>query len=1175
MRKTSARAITRESAGNSLVTSPQGITVIAGAKRRRESTELGGPVDVPKPSRDVMVAALAEVGVDVGGCSLDHVQLFSLYRKNANPSKARKPNNQTLQDEIEEIEGRNGRLIVLRKPPSKRRSVNFTLQIPPLEREPARGTNSQSTEGNQDTRDDDDELSEEATILKEWCDSDPFGDQTHSAGLGSGSLVIDKSRTTRSPSPQSTAPLSPHTHNRSAPGAPPRVPDGNSDRHDSTHDLRGASTNQTSRQTSGAGDTRKDLSFLHAASGTSSDEGEDLLGPILDHRLRPRDANSRRVSKTRCASVSKKAGPSQKQKITRLSRSGTQATADDSDEDDEHVVGLSRKPRRKSKVSGAVHSDRQETSGDDNPPAAIGRGRGQRRGSDRARGSSRGRGRGQGRGRGSASARPDTTNLTVQKVSKPSRVKITPRQGNPLQLRVTSPRDSASNIQSTSQRRKKIIPDSDEECHLDNARDDDWTPDANREGSNDEDEELNQPNESNKAPRKSKQSNQPTRSNDANRRNTPVNFSGDTASSRRKGKGRATNQDAVSGDDEEADILQRWKDHDLMGDTSPLARPASPIIPDLDDPSSSVPFGSHATEEMRILCKHLSVVSANTSTNITDIRRLNHRMDMLFDLVQRALSRESTARGSAPRGGRDASSARQSSDEEKDSPCPRTTPQRRYVRKLIRVLLGLKPDDKDAPHGATPAEKRNWNTDTITIQGLLADGPVDLQDTDNTVFTSGLAAHDKSPGSIKIIRDTLYQAGVAKFQPEWSEPMASVNNAHLCRVATAIFIKLVQSGEYSGVSKDVDPGQIYRVILNHLNDTWRRKFRENREWSQNRLQERHKTKVQNNRISKVREARSQFVMARPNLWALTPVVQACCSNDETDSEADQEQDRKICKIWRLPWRNPLLQKIFDDIDAARERNNPVNSSPGNQPRVRQRDPNYPVSKKTPPKGLNVDCYCPLWLDAVVGRRELLKVVEQPILAAVKKNLASDAAISQIGPELIVPGINGPASDSDHSEGGKQNLAKRVSSWSRSYKSTYTFTQVFSLLISHIMSHGKQPVFLCLCSKCIQESHPVDGIDQPGLLIPRITCQIHRAADQRASILASLQSRHRPMVTNDEEREDDHLMDVDDRDRQEPLNNPTEDNCMDIERTSSSNRRISQGFEGEPTNSAENIFDTTD
>lgn len=114
-------------------------------------------------------------------------------------------------------------------------------------------------------------------------------------------------------------------------------------------------------------------------------------------------------------------------------------------------------------------------------------------------------------------------------------------------------------------------------------------------------------------------------------------------------------------------------------------------------------------------------------------------------------------------------------------------------------------------------------------------------------------------------------------------------------------------------------------------------------------------------------------------------MKACCSDDETDYEDNQNQ--KICKVRRLPWRNPLLDQIFDTIDEARERQNPVKSSPGTQPRVRKRDPSYPVSKKLPPLRLNVDCYCPRWLDSEPGRRETYEVINKPILQSVKKELA--------------------------------------------------------------------------------------------------------------------------------------------------------------------------------------------
>ncbi|EGG11265.1 uncharacterized protein MELLADRAFT_102618 [Melampsora larici-populina 98AG31] len=890
-----------------------------------------------------MVAALSKVGVDVGGCSVDDEQLSTLYRKNTNPSKAQKQNNQILADEIEDIEARNGRLRVLRKLPNKRPPANFTLQIPPLQREPARDGPVNRAVGTQDMRDDDAHPTQEeeaANILKKWCKTDPFGDADDStAPMAEVTGVNIGSRTSGTRSPQSSQPQSPHTRNslslgilpragvNSQPGSPKtgtRSPQ--SSRSQSPHTrktLDSCSSSPRAGVNSQPG-SPKNLTFLHAASGSSSDEEDNLLGPILDHRLQPRDKISRRVSKTRRASTFKTAGRSQKQKLLRI-LSEAQPIRDDSDSDNKHPAVHSRNPRRKSNALQTAPSDPENTSEDDNLTATASQGRG--------------RGRGRGRAQGSGSVQTDRANVAAPQSLKSSRVKITPRLGNQLQLRVSSPKKSAPPsrhvaLQSTSQRKKKIVMDSDEEHHPDNPRDDDWTPDPNMEASDDNDKDMHQQSshEREQVSSKSKKSNRPTTLNQTNRLDSTRDLSGDTSNTRRKGKGRAINQDMISDENKEDllakeledNIMNRWNDNNLLGDESPAAGPESPLQTGLSDLADDLPpsaeFASHTRQELNILRKHVSVVSANTSTNSADIRRMNAKMDMLFDLVKRALSKDKP-RSEDNRGSQIAG-----------SPCARTTPQRRYIGKLVRVLLGWKPDHVDIPHGASPAEKRNWNTH-LTMQGLLANGPSNLQDSDNTTFTSGLADQDESPGTIKIIRDTLYQAGVAKYRPEWSEPMGLANNAHLCRVATVIFIKLV------------------------------------------------------------REGRSQFVMARPNLWTLTQVVQACCSDDETNSEADQHEDRKMCKIWRLPWRNPQLEKIFDDIDAARERQNPAKGSPGTQPRVRQHNANYPVSKRGPPKGLNVDCYCPVWLDAVVGRRELLKVVEQPILAAVKKNLARCIALN--------------------------------------------------------------------------------------------------------------------------------------------------------------------------------------
>ncbi|KAH9817077.1 hypothetical protein DFH28DRAFT_1081352 [Melampsora americana] len=777
------------------------------------------------------------------------------------------------------------------------------------------------------------EEEESLTILKEWVSKDPFGDRLEetpshaSRKSGAGPSVGFNSQGQR---PNQDLEIT-STH----------LPTG-----------AGVTSESNSRQ---ARLTREDSAGSpQPTCEASSEEETGGLGPILNRRLRPRFP--RRASSSLPISTSKTAGPSQKQKASKiLPRSKHTRSSGSDDDDDIPIMKRQNGPRKKKSV--VTHQSSEDDSDSERQPSPKNTNRpsGQRRGSDIVQRGSRGGPHARGRGG----------------ISKSSRVKITPKGGNPMQLRVTAPktRNTSSDSNQNKVRRQKNAPlDSDGDDGVDDLRDEDWAPGRDDDAGEDEDEEL------------------------SNLRDSTSNLMDTGSKSRSKGKGRAINQDSISDtekslDEHEAEILRNWNDRDLLGDESPRPQQGTPTAPGAQVSSDDVGL-SAIRNELRSMKKHVFSLNTNTSTNTQDIRRLASEFNSMNSLLKRYVGRQSGTFRSTPR---NSSSSRQNSDGKESpggTPSPRSSPHRMYIRKLVRFLLGLKPENKVPPSGATPAERRQWKTQT-TIYGLLEAGPADGEAADNDIHESGLIVTDESPNAVKIVRNTLSQAGVKRFRPEWEAPINLDDNAHLCRVATAIFIKLVRSGEYSGVSKSAaEVNTIYPMIVNHLNDVWRQKYREHRHWSQNRQQETYKAKMQYNRISNVREGRSNYVMARENLWSLTAVVQVCCSDDETDLEADQDTERKICKVRRLPWRNPQLDKIFDDIDAARDQKNPVKGSPGNQPRVRRRSPNNPISKKKAPKRLNFDCYCPTWLDAVPGRREALEVVEQRILGPVRKNLAA-------------------------------------------------------------------------------------------------------------------------------------------------------------------------------------------
>lgn len=118
------------------------------------------------------------------------------------------------------------------------------------------------------------------------------------------------------------------------------------------------------------------------------------------------------------------------------------------------------------------------------------------------------------------------------------------------------------------------------------------------------------------------------------------------------------------------------------------------------------------------------------------------------------------------------------------------------------------------------------------------------------------------------------------------------------------------------------------------------------------------------------------------MWPLTNAILHCTSDDETDVDATP-QARKVVKVRKLKWRNPELQKIFSAIDEAKERRRDLRLPAGAPPAIRQRGENNPYNTDDAPSGLNIDCYCPKFLeDCTEGELFELNVNPQPILTSV-------------------------------------------------------------------------------------------------------------------------------------------------------------------------------------------------
>lgn len=137
----------------------------------------------------------------------------------------------------------------------------------------------------------------------------------------------------------------------------------------------------------------------------------------------------------------------------------------------------------------------------------------------------------------------------------------------------------------------------------------------------------------------------------------------------------------------------------------------------------------------------------------------------------------------------------------------------------------------------------------------------------------------------------------------------------------------------------------------------------------------------------MKEGRSAYILSRKDLWSLTEPVKQCCSEDETEYEDDDH--RKICRIRKLEWRNPELELIFRAVDKARARTNTIKAPPGQRPRIRVRREDNPNSDREAPKKLPRECYCPQYLSGLEDwELEELEIVEKPFLEKLKSMMAN-------------------------------------------------------------------------------------------------------------------------------------------------------------------------------------------
>lgn len=134
---------------------------------------------------------------------------------------------------------------------------------------------------------------------------------------------------------------------------------------------------------------------------------------------------------------------------------------------------------------------------------------------------------------------------------------------------------------------------------------------------------------------------------------------------------------------------------------------------------------------------------------------------------------------------------------------------------------------------------------------------------------------------------------------------------------------------------------------------------------------------------KLKQMRTDVILARPELVPLSTLVEAACSDDETDTEATGPARRKPRIVRKLEWRSKELAHVCHSLDLYKEKmdQSSPNRISGAPPRPRIRTSQPPRSRVKPPARLPVDCYDSFWYSSLEpDKRDELQAHPVPALA---------------------------------------------------------------------------------------------------------------------------------------------------------------------------------------------------
>lgn len=150
------------------------------------------------------------------------------------------------------------------------------------------------------------------------------------------------------------------------------------------------------------------------------------------------------------------------------------------------------------------------------------------------------------------------------------------------------------------------------------------------------------------------------------------------------------------------------------------------------------------------------------------------------------------------------------------------------MRFHIDTLLGLKPHETQLPLPASEDEQRGWMNDIDTTNihldhSSLSPSPSRPPVNPSFPYPDGPGHVNSTPQQLAVMWRMMGSVGVTSFRPDFAESPKSQDNLWLWNLALSIFVKLVECGEYSGVSlAPCDSPRIHKSLFTYVGSLQRR-----------------------------------------------------------------------------------------------------------------------------------------------------------------------------------------------------------------------------------------------------------------------------------------------------------------------------------------------------------------